>query len=187
VNLICPCCQAVYPIEAALNDIAGRQAIAAAFKLTPFGDLLLGYTRLFTPPKRALSNLRTAKLIEELLPMIREAKIERGGRIWSAPQDYWAMGLNEILAKRDNLTLPLKGHGYLLTIIAGYSEKAEAKKEAQIESHRAGHTQVGGGAPAAAPVAQPSAPKPRKPIPAEVLAMANTKSSKTGGNNDGND
>jgi len=169
VNLICPCCQAVYPIEAALNDIAGRQAIAAAFKLTPFGDLLLGYTRLFTPPKRALSNLRTAKLIEELLPMIREAKIERGGRIWSAPQDYWAMGLNEILAKRDNLTLPLKGHGYLLTIIAGYSEKAEAKKEAQIEAARGGRTPVGG-APAPAQPAPPAPPPPaaRKPMPAAV-------------------
>ena len=169
MNLICPCCQAVYPIEAALNDIAGRQAIAAAFKLTPFGDLLLGYTRLFTPPKRALSNLRTAKLIEELLPMIREAKIERGGRIWSAPQDYWAMGLNEILAKRDNLTLPLKGHGYLLTIIAGYSEKAEAKKEAQIEAARGGRTPVGA-APAPAQPA-PAAPPPaaaRKPMPAAV-------------------
>jgi len=159
----------VYPIEAALNDIAGRQAIAAAFKLTPFGDLLLGYTRLFTPPKRALSNLRTAKLIEELLPMIREAKIERGGRIWSAPQDYWAMGLNEILAKRDNLTLPLKGHGYLLTIIAGYSEKAEAKKEAQIEAARGGRTPVGG-APAPAQPAPPAPPPPaaRKPMPAAV-------------------
>jgi len=182
VNLICPCCQAVYPIEAALNDIAGRQAIAAAFKLTPFGDLLLGYTRLFTPPKRALSNLRTAKLIEELLPMIREAKIERGGRIWSAPQDYWAMGLNEILAKRDNLTLPLKGHGYLLTIIAGYSEKAEAKKEAQIEAARGGRTPVGG-APAPAQPAPPAPPPPaaRKPMPAAVK-QALTK----GGSNDGN-
>jgi hypothetical protein len=172
----------VYPIEAALNDIAGRQAIAAAFKLTPFGDLLLGYTRLFTPPKRALSNLRTAKLIEELLPMIREAKIERGGRIWSAPQDYWAMGLNEILAKRDNLTLPLKGHGYLLTIIAGYSEKAEAKKEAQIEASRGGRTQVGGAAPAAAPATPTEAPKPRKPMPASVKAAITN-----GGSNDGND
>ena len=182
MNLICPCCQAVYPIEAALNDIAGRQAIAAAFKLTPFGDLLLGYTRLFTPPKRALSNLRTAKLIEELLPMIREAKIERGGRIWSAPQDYWAMGLNEILAKRDNLTLPLKGHGYLLTIIAGYSEKAEAKKEAQIEAARGGRTPVGG-APAPAQPAPPAPPPPaaRKPMPAAVK-QALTK----GGSNDGN-
>lgn len=149
MNIICPCCQTIFPLEASLNDVAGRQAIAEAFRLTPFGDLLLAYIKLFTPPKRALSNLRMGKLLEELLPMIREAKIERGGRIWSAPQDYWKMALAEMLTKRDNgtLTLPLNGHGYLLTIIAGYGNKAESKQEAQTEARRAGHSPspTGGG------------------------------------------
>lgn len=169
MNLICPCCQAVFPIEAALNDLAGRQAIVEAFRLTPFGDLLLGYIKLFTPPKRALSNLRMVKLLEELLPMIRAASIERSGRIWSAPQEYWSMALNEMIAKRDNLTLPLKSHGYLLTIIEGYSNKAEAKKEAQAEARKGGHTPVGG-RPAPAVVVKKEEAKPRKPMPAEVLA-----------------
>jgi len=80
--------------------------------------------------------------------------------------------MTEMLAKRDALTLPLKGHGYLLTIIAGFSEKAEAKKEAQIEAARGGRTPVGG-APAPAPAqpapTAPAAPAtPRKPMPAAV-------------------
>ena len=143
MNLICPCCQAVFPIEAALNDLAGRQAIVEAFKLTGYGDLLLGYIKLFTPPKRALSNTRLGKLLEELLPMIREAKIERGGRILSAPQDYWRMALEEMINKRGTLTLPLKSHGYLLTIIEGYNLKAENKQETQAENRSAGRTSTG--------------------------------------------
>lgn len=169
MNLICPCCQAVFPIEAALNDLAGRQAIVEAFRLTPFGDLLLGYIKLFTPPKRALSNLRMVKLLEELLPMIRAASIERNGRLWSAPHEYWRMALGEMIDKRDKLTLPLKSHGYLLTIIEGYSNKAEAKQEVQAEARKGGYTPVGQVRQPSPAVKKPEA-RPRKPMPAEVLA-----------------
>jgi hypothetical protein len=184
MNLVCPCCQAVFPIEAALNDLAGRQAIVEAFKLTPFGDLLLGYVKLFTPPKRALSNMRMVKLLEELLPMIREGKIERGGRIWSAPQDYWRMALAEMINKRDTgtLTLPLKTHGYMLAIIEGYSNKAEAKQEAHTEARRGGSTPVGGVAmPSADQVPASQSNKPRSQMPAHVKQAI-----RKGGNTDGN-
>lgn len=172
MNIICPCCQAIFPLEASLNDVAGRQAIAEAFRLTPFGDLLLAYIKLFTPPKRALSNLRMGKLLEELLPMIREAKIERGGRIWSAPQDYWKTALAEMLAKRDNgtLTLPLNGHGYLFTIISGYGSKAEAKQETSTEQQRGGRTQTGSAAakPVDEVLGKPTPSKPRAAMPEHV-------------------
>lgn len=187
MNLICPCCQAVFPIEAALNDLAGRQAIVEAFKLTPFGDLLLGYVKLFTPPKRALSNMRMVKLLEELLPMVREARIERNGRTWIAPQDYWRMALAEMLNKRDlgTLTLPLKSHGYLLAVIEGYSTKAEAKHEARVEASRSGHTAVGGAPmPTAAQVLGPETDKPRSAMPDHVFNRINAKR-KLGGS-DGN-
>lgn len=188
MNLICPCCQAVFPIEAALNDLAGRNAIVEAFKLTTFGDLLLGYVKLFTPPKRALSNMRMGKLLEELLPMIREAKIERNGRIWSAPQDYWRMALTEMLTKRDSgtLTTPLKSHGYLLAIIEGYGLKAEAKQEVKSEDRRAGRTQTAA-APAAYQVNQAALgakDRPRSKMPTDVLAAVGIDKSHTGGNDD---
>jgi hypothetical protein len=160
----------VFPLEAALNDVAGRQAIVEAFTLTQFGDLLIGYVKLFTPPKRALSNQRMVKLLQELLPMIRDAKIERNGRIWSAPQDYWKMALGEMINKRANgtLTLPLNGHGYLLTIIEGYSNKAESKHETQTEARRGGHTPIGGIATAAHTIVKQEVSKPRERMPDHV-------------------
>jgi len=169
----CPACGAVASLDVLLGNEGAREAVMTALAIpAPLGKLLVQYLGLFRPAQRQLSFDRVASLLRELLPMIAEAKIERGGRIWSAPQDYWAMALTEMLAKRDALTLPLKGHGYLLTIIAGFSEKAEAKKEAQIEAARGGRTPVGG-APAPAPAqpapTAPAAPAtPRKPMPAAV-------------------
>jgi hypothetical protein len=179
----CPACGAVASLDVLLGNDGAREAVMTALAIpAPLGKLLVQYLGLFRPAQRQLSFDRVAGILGELLPMIAEAKIERGGRIWSAPQDYWVMALTEMLAKRDALTLPLKGHGYLLTIIAGFSEKAEAKKEAQIEASRGGRTQVGGVVPAPAQP-EPTAPAaPRKPMPAAVK-QALTK----GGSNDAND
>ena len=146
----------------------------------PLGKLLVQYLGLFRPAQRQLSFDRVATMLNELLPMIAEAKVERNGRIWSAPQEYWAAALNEMIAKRDALTLPLKSHGYLLAIIEGYSSKAEAKQEAGTEARRGGHTQVGSAA--TKPVEQVLGPvtnKPRSKMPAHVRAAIK-------GGNDGN-
>lgn len=107
---------------------------------------MVQYIALFRPTQRQLSFVRVASLLGELLPLIEAAKIERNGRTWAAPLDYWKLALEEMLAKRDKLTLPLKSHGYLLAIIEGYSNKAEAKHETQTEARKAGHTPVGGNA-----------------------------------------
>lgn len=177
--IACPCCQSVFPLESALNDLAAREAVVEAFRLTPFGDLLLGYINLFKPPKRVLAMSRTARLLNELLPMIRDAKIERSGRIWSAPRDYWQQALGEMIEKRDKLTLPLKSHGYLLAIIESYGNKAEAKAETQSENRKSGRTPIGGTCLPNQHIDETCQKKPdllthkpRSKIPAEVLAAA---------------
>jgi len=89
------------------------------------------------------------------------------------------MALAEMIAKRGNLTLPLKSHGYLLAIIEGYGSKAEARREQQGEDRKAGRTPVSAQTPVRAEPVE--APKPRGKMPATVKA-ALTK----GGSNDGN-
>lgn len=144
MKLTCPACGAVASLDVLIGHEGARDAVMVSLSLpAPLGGLLVQYLALFRPPKRALSFERVASLLQELKPMISDARIERGGRIWSAPQDYWHMALAEMISKRDKLTLPLKNHAYLLTIIAGYSSKAEAKQEAQTEAQRSGHTPVG--------------------------------------------
>lgn len=154
MQLTCPCCFARFSIEAALTDDAARQAVAAALKLpAPLGDLILRYMAFFRPSKRALSWDRASKLLTELLDPIQAGKVERHGRSWAAPLDYWREAFEQMLERRDKLQLPLKSHGYLFEIVAGMSSRAEGQAEtAQIneQKHRA---PSGAGSRPVAPVA----------------------------------
>ncbi|MGA8147798.1 MAG: hypothetical protein WB870_09530 [Gallionellaceae bacterium] len=162
----CPSCGAAFSLDALIGVEGARDAVVAALAIpAPLGKLLVQYLALFRPAQRNLSFDRVAALLNELLPLIAAATIERNGRTWSAPQDYWKQALEEMIAKRDKLTLPLKSHGYLLEIIAGFSNKDEARREAQTESRRAGNTPIGG---APAPAARKEPVKPRSVMPASV-------------------
>ena len=138
MRIICPCCQSDFPIEAGINDVAARNAVKLAFGLTPFGDLVLGYVQLFKPANRAMPIARLVKILEELLAMIKQGRINRSGRTWAAPMDAWKSAFEEMLERRDKLTLPLKNHSYLLTIIAGFADKTEGSQEKQQEARKQG-------------------------------------------------
>ena len=141
MKLSCPGCGAVFSLDALIGMEGARDAVMAAMILpAPIGAQIMRYIGLFRPAKRNLSFDRAANLLNELLPMIEAAKIERNGRIWSAPQVYWKQAIEEMLSKRDTLSLPLKTHGYLLAIIEGYNLKAESRKEQQHEDKLAGRT-----------------------------------------------
>lgn len=134
MRLTCQACGAVISLDAALGHEGAREAVQIALQLpAPIGKLLIQYVGLFRPAQRQLSFDRVASLLGELLQMIQAAQIERSGRVYAAPQDYWRQALETMLNQRDKLTLPLKSHGYLLEIIAGYADKAEARAEANAE------------------------------------------------------
>ena len=139
MKLSCPACGAVMSLDAIIGHEAARSILVHALEQTPAGKRLIRYVALFRPAQRQLSWDRTANLLGELLDMIQAARIERNGRIWAAPQETWIAALDEILARRDEgkLTLPLKSHGYLLEIIAGYANKAEGVGEAKREQEPA--------------------------------------------------
>jgi hypothetical protein len=137
VRLTCQACGAVISLDAALGHEGAREAVQTALQLpAQLGKLLIQYVGMFRPAQRQLSMDRLANLLGELLPMVESGKVERSGRTYSAPTVYWQQALEEMLAKRDQLTLPLKSHGYLITIIAGYADKAEAKQEQQQEERK---------------------------------------------------
>lgn len=143
MNLTCPVCNAIFPAEAALVESQAREAVRAAVLLpAPLGDRLLRYLGLFRPARRALSWDRAARLLNELLEPINAGRVERNGRAWVAPLSVWELALDEILAKRHTLQLPLKSHGYLFEIVARLASKAEGAAEqddiirAQNPAHR---------------------------------------------------
>lgn len=142
---VCPVCNAQFPIEAAVNDAQAREAVAAAFKLpAPMGDRLVRYMGLFRPAQKSLSWDRFARLLGELQEVIAAGHVKREGRTWEAPVGLWCEALDDVLAARETLTLPLKNHNYLFSVVASRAPKAAATRERMQEEaarHRADTSQ----------------------------------------------
>jgi hypothetical protein len=143
MKVVCPCCGATLSVEALLTDGDARAAVQAALSLPgQLGGLILRYIALFRSETRALSWSRAAKLLTELNDSISAREVERGGITYAAPLDTWQAALDEMLTKRDKLSLPLKTHGYLFEVVAGMAGKAagaaEKKREANLRRPREG-------------------------------------------------
>lgn len=188
MNLICPCCQAVFPLDSALEDLAHRDAYTELLALTPFPELLPGYMRLFAPTKKALSGAKKARLTAELVGMIKAARFEYKRISYVAPLEYWRTGFETLQFMREagSLELPLQSHNLLLAVMSKNINKAETRKEQQHENHLAGRT-TQTSTPAAfqqnKAVLGVEKDKPRSKIPAAVLAAAGIDKSKTGDSN----
>jgi hypothetical protein len=165
VKLSCPTCGAEMSLDVLLAHEGARDAVLAALRLpAPIGKQLIQYVSMFRPPKRQLSWARLSLLLADLLPPISAAQVERNGRTWPAPLEYWKAALEQMVQLRDEgkLQLPLKSHGYLFTVIVGMSEKAEAKGEAKTEARRAG-VSSGASPTFQAPPAPPQGPRTAVP------------------------
>ncbi len=123
----CSACGAVHSLDALVANEAASQALNAALLINgELGRALIGYLGLFRPAKSSLTFERVATILNELSPMITAGKIQRDGREFSAPPEVWIYGINQMLASRQTLKLPMKSHGYLLEIIASYKPVSTA-------------------------------------------------------------
>lgn len=136
MRLVCPSCGATHSADG-IEDLDARAALLIAAELpAEIGATAIRYLGLFRPRERALSWGRARKLLDELLPMIQSGTIRRQGRDWPAPPAAWRAAMQTMLDGRDNLELPMKSHGYLLSILAGDANKQEARAEAVTEEQR---------------------------------------------------
>jgi hypothetical protein len=140
-TLTCPGCNARFSLDVLFAHDGLNEVLKLVVNAHPEGKRLLGpmlrYAALFAPEKSEMSLDRLARVLGEIVPQMREAKLTHNGRIWAAPLDVWRTAFEEMLAKRDRLMLPLKSHGYLYQIIAGASNKGEAETEAALKARLA--------------------------------------------------
>lgn len=154
----CPACGASFSLDALVGHEGARALVAELAAISgPLAGAVLRYLGLFRPQQRSLSWERAARLLADLAPMVRAARVERRGRQYPAPREAWIAAIEHMLDHRDRLTLPLKSHGYLIEVLIGAIEQQEARLEARQEDRRAGRTPVGGVAPG-------SHPKPETPV-----------------------
>lgn len=141
----CPACQTEMGLEALLGTDDARGVVELLARLPGPPALrksLLRYVGLFAPARQKLRWGRVEKLLAELADLVEAGRIERNGRVWPAPLDYWQQALDEIAAN-PNLRRPLKSHGYLLEILAGLADRADAAQEKGRHQRGSGSTPVG--------------------------------------------
>ena len=121
MNIKCPNCGAVHSLDSLINDADASAVLKAVLEMdVELGKAAIRYIGLFRPAKSQLSWARTAKLLNELMPMIKAQEAVRDGVSSPAPAEAWLHGFSETVNARDQgrLKLPLKSHGYLLEIVS---------------------------------------------------------------------
>lgn len=139
----CPDCGADGHLSAFLVEGDGKRLGALLAAMPPdLGRAVIGYLGLFKPAKTTLRLPRAVKLVEELRDLVDAGSVtndERGGVRRPATAATWAAGIEQLLAQRATLVLPLKSHNYLRAIVFGLADQADAAAERQKEANaRAG-------------------------------------------------
>lgn len=133
----CSACGALHSLDALIANKAASDALNAALLVSgELGEALIRYLGLFRPAKSSLTFDRVATLLGELTPMIQAKTIKLDGREFPAPPEAWIYAINQMMASRVNFTLPMKSHGYLLEIIAGYKPIGTAVAVQNPEQNR---------------------------------------------------
>ena len=143
--LTCPECGAEFGLTQAMQDRDGRLWVDLIMDLPPITiKPLIHYLYLFKPAKRGLTWKRKLKLTKELALMLKAAQVERNGITYAVPASQWAEAMTALVdTPPATLKLPLKGHGYLLSILAGNAEKAAAVDEQREEKKKRYRQQEG--------------------------------------------
>ena len=145
-QLACPICSSELTLAQLFASEDARIAVARlAIVSVPMGARVLQYCTLFAPPKTRLTVPKQVKLILQLLPDLERCAITHKGRVWAVPLEAWARGIDQMLTARDagRLELPMSGHGYLYSILAGLADKVEGAAEQQAEAERRAPPQAG--------------------------------------------
>lgn len=137
LRVTCPGCGTDFPVQAGLVEGEAKRLGAVLAGMEPvLGRAALHYLALFKPPKSALRLSRATRLLAELVELVDAGSVckdERSGLRRPATPSLWAAGIEQMLAQRQGLDLPLGGHNYLRKVVWGLADAADAQAEAARE------------------------------------------------------
>jgi len=137
IRITCPSCGTDFPVEAGLIEGDAKRLAAVLAGMDPLlGRTALQYLHLFKPRKTSLRLARAVRLVAELAELADAGTVcrdERSGVRRPATPALWAAGIEQLLAQRDRLELPLANHHYLRAVVYGLADKADAAAERQRE------------------------------------------------------
>jgi hypothetical protein len=94
--------------------------------------------------KQQIRSIKMLRIVKELGPMIREAKVARNRIDYVVTAQQFARAMQYLVDTRpESLVLPLKSNGYLLGMLANQAEQQLARAEAKHDENlRAGNRPV---------------------------------------------
>jgi len=145
LTVSCPECGAHFSLQHAMENADGRRFIGLLSEVQPMiVRPLIRYLTLFKPVKQGMRWSRMYTLALELVPMIKEAQVKHNGTSYVVPPQKWADTMLDLVENMPaTLRLPLKSHGYLITILAGDAESAAAKQEQKHIEQTRNRGQIG--------------------------------------------
>lgn len=126
IGVCCPRCGHEHDLLAALDAGDGHAFVARLAQLpAPAIKPVLRYLALFAPAQRRLSWARLNRLLVPLADAIGRGDFQRDGKRYHAPLDAWIKAMTALVdTPPATLRLPLKGHGYLLEMLAAPAARA---------------------------------------------------------------
>ena len=159
MRTVCPSCGAVHSFDGLVESTAGRDALRLLAPLPPdVAIAFVAYLGMYRHKKHGLTWRKVLIVAEELVPMILEETVQYRERTLPASSETWAAGLNRVVDRRHQMTLPITNSGYLLKTVLELAERAEDERETRKEealrrgSHRRGEEPAKGAGQVAADV-----------------------------------
>ncbi len=121
MQLTCPCCHAHVPLEAALQDDAGRELVAMLAAMPPHLALpLVHYLGFFRPQRQQLGWGRSLRLAKEVMVLCNSG---------TDPLTHLVQGLQEASRGLDDKRAqpgwkPLGNHNYLKRVLESVQARA---------------------------------------------------------------
>lgn len=132
MKLICPSCGAIASADSWMNDELCREALAKIAALpAPLPKAALGYLGLFRPGQNGLTWKKALRLADEISQIAAKGHVHVRGKIdRDCPPRIWAQAMEQMVERRNFLSLPLpNGHVYLCKVAWDLADQEAAKNE----------------------------------------------------------
>lgn len=140
MHVTCPTCSESFPIAAGFLEPDGKRFGVLLAGMDPaLGRATVDYLGLFSPARQKLRLSKAVKLVEALDVLTRTGIVSRDERTSASRPTtvaMWVEGIQQMLAQRARLTLPLQNHHYLRSVVYGIADQADAQAERSAEANK---------------------------------------------------
>jgi len=132
MNGTCQTCGTTAPIEWFLSETEHRQICAVLVELPKdVQAVVFHYLALFKPVTgKAIQAKKANRILAEIKQLVAAGHVQIDRKVARpCPPRIWAQAMEQMVERRDRLSLPMPNHNYLKSIAWDLADHADAKAE----------------------------------------------------------